>query len=83
MWFSYEFAYLCMPFVIGVNIQIIPGDDHKATRREFLSSYININCGLLPLSIQGATRQEMTDNKLVYTLFIALKTNKQTMQFNL
>lgn len=69
-----------MPFIIGVNIQIIPGNDHKATCREFLLSDININCGLLSLGILGATRQEMTNNKLVYTLFIALF--KQTNNHN-
>lgn len=79
-----------MPFIIGVNIQIIAGDDHKATCREFLFSYININCGLLSLGILGATRQEMTDNKLIYTLFIALflkkkikKQKSKTILFNL
>lgn len=69
--------YLCIPFIIGVNIQIVPGNDHKATCREFLFSYVNINNGFLSLGILGATSQEMTDNKLVQTFFVALwKQNK-------
>lgn len=68
--------YLGAPPVIWVNIQVVPCNDHETRGRKLLLGNVYVHHCLLPQSILGYTCQEVPDNELIQTSFIALDTKK-------
>lgn len=68
--------YLIVPLVERVNFQIVTSNNRQSTCREFLSSNVNFYSHLLALCVLGATRQEVTYDKLVQPFLISLYERK-------
>lgn len=68
--------YLGAPPVIWVNIQVVPCNDHETWGRKLLLGDVYVHHCLLPQSILGYTCQEVPDNELIQTSFIALDTKE-------
>lgn len=73
---SYWQRYLIVPLVEQVNFQIVTGNNRQSTCREFLFSNVNFYSHLLALCVLGATRQEVTYDKLVQPFLISLYERK-------
>lgn len=68
--------YLAAPPVIWVNVQVVLCDDHESRGGELLLGDVYVHHSLLPQSILGHTSQEVPDNELMHTSFIALDTEE-------
>lgn len=57
--------HLVTPVIIGIHIQVVTGQNHKAVGYEAFLSNVNLYGSLLPLRILGAASQEMANDELI------------------
>ncbi|TRY68209.1 hypothetical protein TCAL_16479 [Tigriopus californicus] len=74
---------LIRPFIIDIDLEIVPLDHGQAVGNEFLSIDIDIDRGLLAQGILRHTSQKMPHNQLVNPGFIPCKCTKANLSIQI
>lgn len=81
VYYQTQTPHLGVPLVIRVNIKVVPCNDHESRGGELLLGNVYVHHGLLPQSILGNTSQEVPDDELIQTSFIALDTEETVSHY--